>query len=531
MKLRFRTLLISALFAAITNNVLADDCSKAAELSEKASRYASTPREAEKELRKAIVLCPGSASLSYNLAMALYRQEKFQEAEREVKNSLELRPEYPNALNALAVLYIRSERYDEAITTVDKAIRLTPDNEHYRDTRAKAMAYKNPPELSMSAAIKDQNGDGVLEAGEDAFLTVKISNKGSGEAHIADVVPDLLYTVPGISIESDNKKQADTVVIGPNKRRSFEFRIKSSEDKLTDGVAAITISAVEKNEFNVKPVKVAINTRSGVDTPPKTAIKRPDAIAIVVGNKNYKDSKIPVVEYAERDAEVMKLYLTESLGFDEKNIVLLNDAANIDLKKYFGDESDHRGKLYEMIKGGRSDIFIYYSGHGAPDTNTKKAYLVPADADLTSLKFSGYPLETLYKNIAIASEERNPKSITIVLDSCFSGAANSGMLIKNASPLFVETDNPLLSAKNAVVFTSSKGNQISSWYEEKRHSLFTYFFLKAIKNGFEEGKELTVAEIKKVLPDNIKDSALKLYSREQEPVISGNESIVLIPKQ
>ena len=269
-----------------------------------------------------------------------------------------------------------------------------------------------------------------------------------------------------------------------------------------------------------------------VDFPPRTTVNKPDAVAVVIGNRNYRNSILPSVAYAVQDATAMKKYLTESLGFKENNIIFLTNAAYVDFIKLFGDANDYKGILYNRTRKDRSDIFIYYSGHGAPDTNTKKPYLVPSDADPSIIKITGYPLETFYGNLAKLENDKKPKSITIVLDACFSGGYNNGMLISNASPIYIETSNPALTLKEAVVFSSSKGNQISSWYNEQNHGLFTYNFLKTLKSDIEQGKRgITARDMEKALldADGVNDQAWRLYNREQEPQITGNKDIVLLP--
>ncbi len=271
---------------------------------------------------------------------------------------------------------------------------------------------------------------------------------------------------------------------------------------------------------------------ASVDFPPRTTINRPDAIAVVIGNRNYRNTQIPAVSYAIQDAIAVKKYLTESLGFKESNIILLTDASHVDFIKIFGDAGDHKGILYNRTRKDRSDIFIYYSGHGAPDTNTKKPYLVPADADPSIVKITGYSLDTFYDNLAKLEQDKGPRSITVVLDSCFSGGYNDGMLIANASPITIEASTPALRLKNAVVFSSSKGNQISSWYNDQHHGLFTYNFLKTIKSTIEKGKKnLTALDVEQALlaVDGVNDQAWRLYNREQEPQVVGSKSLVLVP--
>lgn len=274
----------------------------------------------------------------------------------------------------------------------------------------------------------------------------------------------------------------------------------------------------------------ALAKPSDVDIPPQTMAKRPDAIAIVIGNKNYKNPVLPSVKYAIQDAFTVKKYLVETLGFSEGNIILVRDASNIDFVKYFGSQNDHKGVLYNQVRKDKSEVFIFYSGHGAPDTNTKKAYLVPSDADPAIIKLTGYPLDTLYDNLAKLNREKTPKSVTVVLDACFSGGSHDGMLIQNASPIYIETTIPLLAARNAAVISSSKGNQISSWYPEKNHGLFTYYFLKNIKKAAEANKTLSIRDMETALagPESVNELAWRLFNRDQEPQTMGNKSIVLV---
>jgi hypothetical protein len=387
-----------------------DDCTKAAKLSESANeQVSSNPAAAANKLREAIAYCGTSASLYYNLAMALYPQAKYDDAKIALEKAISLKPDYAKAMNALAFI-------------------------HYK-----------------------HGGD----IGRAKYLAKK-----------------------AVEIDPRNQQFADTLAL----------------------------------------------LAGNVDMAPKTNLSRPEAIAIVIGNKSYTNNLIPPVKYALQDASLVKKYLVDTLGFSETNVILLKDASNLDLTKYFGNDKDHKGILYNRVRKDRSEVFIYYSGHGAPDTNTKKAYLIPTDADPAIIKLTGYSLDTLYENLAKLSKEKNPKSITVVMDACFSGAYNDGMLIDNASPIFIEATSPTLNIKNSSIFASSRGNQISSWYPEKGHSLFTYFFLKNIKSAVEEKRTLTAGDMEKALlgPDGVNDSAWRLFNREQEPQVFGDKNFVLL---
>jgi len=256
----------------------------------------------------------------------------------------------------------------------------------------------------------------------------------------------------------------------------------------------------------------------------QTHIKNPDGIAVVIGNRYYKSPEIPEVKFADNDARVVKEYLVRTLGYKETNIIFKLDATKAEFEQIFGIRGNPEGKLNEYIKPGMSDVFIYYSGHGAPDPNTRKGYFIPSDCDSSRFSLNGYPLDVFYENIA----KLKARSITIVLDACFSGTTNSGKsLVSSASPFGIKVENPTVAKGNTVCLTSSEGDQISSWYDEKRHGLFTYFFLKGLGGAADKNKDkkITYDELYTYLSDNIEGVpywARRLHEgRKQTPTIQG----------
>ena len=287
---------------------------------------------------------------------------------------------------------------------------------------------------------------------------------------------------------------------------------RDSQDLITK--KRITIVREEK-----KPVeKVAI--LSDVDKPLKTKILNKNAIAVVIGNRDYQNPDVPPVEFAIHDAAVVRSYLIETLGYREANIIYEINATKATFERIFGTASNYQGQLYNLsLEKPHSDVFIYYSGHGAPGLNTKKAYFVPVDCDPNYVDLNGYPLEQLYKNLS----QIRAKSITMVIDACFCGVSESGPILKDISPIQIEIESPLLRLKNAIVLTSSTGQQISSWYPEKKHGLFTYYFLKALRGEADKNKDkrLSVAEIFSYLKENVPYQARLLHNREQTPTLEG----------
>lgn len=249
-----------------------------------------------------------------------------------------------------------------------------------------------------------------------------------------------------------------------------------------------------------------------------TAIKNPNAVAVVIGNKDYENTK--KVSYGINDALEVKNYLIKALGYSESNIIYLENAKKSNFDILFGTNDNPEGKLFNSIKQGESDVFIYYSGHGAPGLKDNKGYIVPVDCDPNYIEQTGYSLDLFYKNLA----KLNAKSVTVVTDACFSGAE----LFKNISPITITVSNPIVLMPNCVVLSSSTGSQVSSWFNEKNHGLFTYYFLKAFqekeKVDADKNNTITFKELAGYIADKtqgVPSLARKLHNVDQNPTIQG----------
>ena len=243
--------------------------------------------------------------------------------------------------------------------------------------------------------------------------------------------------------------------------------------------------------------------KSDVDDLPAIKAKpNKNAYAIVIGVEKYRQN-LPKADYADHDARIMAEYLTKVMGYPEENIVtLINDhAAKSDFEKYF-----EKWLSNNVEKEGT--VFVYYSGHGAPNPNTGDAYLVPYDGDPSFIEQTGYSLKRLYQNL----NKLPAKEIIVVLDSCFSGAGGRSVLAKGARPLVMNLDKQVLHSDRIAVLSASAGNQISSTHEEKGHGLFTYFFLKGIKDGNSE-----LGTLYNYLKPQVERIARKTYNNEQTP--------------
>jgi TPR repeat protein len=256
-----------------------------------------------------------------------------------------------------------------------------------------------------------------------------------------------------------------------------------------------------------------------IDVQFRSAPLRPDDVAVVIGNANYKKqgTDIPNVTPAYADAAGIKRYFTQALGVREGNIIYLKDATGSQLTGVFGNRGNHKGKLFNWVKPNVSNVYVYYAGHGAPAGSDGSAFMVPSDVSAETIELTGYPLITLYKNLG----KIPAKSITVILEACFSGVSQGGTVISNASPVYLKAKTPKI-PPNVTVVSAGGANQMASWEKNKSHSLFTKYFLKGMSGeadaapyGNNDGT-VNYSELGMYLEGTMTYFARRYYGRDQK---------------
>jgi len=255
---------------------------------------------------------------------------------------------------------------------------------------------------------------------------------------------------------------------------------------------------------------VAQARRSDVEEPGAQASPQPDDYALIMGVERYQS--IPEAEFGESDAKTFRRYAVERLGVPKENAISLlgSRATRAGMSRY----------LEEWLPKNvteKSRLWVYYSGHGAPDPVKGSAYLVPWDGDPAYLESSAYPLSRLYERLAALKA----RQIVVVLDACFSGAGGRSVLARGARPLVAvrQTDAP--SDPRLSILTASAGDQIAGGLQEQGHGVFTYFLLKGLQGAADSDKDghVTMAELGDYLAREVPRAARR-QNREQTPHLS-----------
>ncbi len=271
-----------------------------------------------------------------------------------------------------------------------------------------------------------------------------------------------------------------------------------------------------KNSTPISAIRCEVDTLI-----PETNMINENGVAVVIGNCRY--AHLNHVAYAINDANTMKEYLTKTLGFKAENIIFATDANSLKLREIFGSAENHKGEVFKRVIENKSDVFVFYSGHGNKTIDGGDAYLIPVDAEDNQKDMAGYRLETLYDNLS----KLKAKSVTVVLDACFSGkgfttktSASAGIKMKPVAPE---------KAAQFIILSATQENEQASWFEEKGHSMFTYFFLRGLQQSSGADKDgngkLTYRELYDYLADP--EKGVPYYSKrygtiQHTPSVQGN---------
>jgi hypothetical protein len=273
------------------------------------------------------------------------------------------------------------------------------------------------------------------------------------------------------------------------------------------------LAQVDLNQYAKGNTMVAANVlpaESGIDDAPEASTPGQDAWAVIIGVENYREELVPAT-HAEADAQAFAAYAEKTLGVPPAHIkVLLGDRAG---------KADIASALQEWLPrnavkpGGR--VYVFFSGHGAPDTETGDAYLVPYDADPAYLKTRGYALKDLYATLGGLSGQKS----LVVLDACFSGSGERSVLAAGTRPLVpVQAPSAVggvasLAAASAKQTTGASGNSA--------HGLFTHYVLLGMQGAADANgdKNVTLAELSGFVREKVEEEA-RLQNREQTPTLT-----------
>ena len=242
------------------------------------------------------------------------------------------------------------------------------------------------------------------------------------------------------------------------------------------------------------------------------------SLAVVIGVDKYRNSNIPQLTGAVRDAKTVTEEL-KAQGFAVT--VLLDERATRErIVELLGDELPNQ-------VGPNDRVLIYFAGHGVSTGEGERAlgYLVPVDGDRNRLRATGISMNEL----TAWFEDYRCKHVMYVADACYSGLALStrglGLSAELSDYLAQITKKPV-----RMVMTAGGAGQEANEYEGQ--GLFTRYFLEAIRGAADTNHDgiVTSDEIAAYVKPGVAETAMTRFRREQNPQVgrSGEGEFVFV---
>ena len=295
-----------------------------------------------------------------------------------------------------------------------------------------------------------------------------------------------------------------------------------------EGGVSVSIQAVDlaglSSSMSVRLDRSASNTVASISFERlnplgRKVAKNKDALALIIGVDGYENTPARAI-YADSDAKVFADYASQKVGIPTNRIkTLVNDGA------------DEKGMLLAVkdwlsraSKKDKSDVYVFFAGHGLASQDGEKMYLLPYDGSPRLLEKTAILRDELFSDIA----STNPRSVTVFLDTCYSGETRGNEMLIAGRPIGIRALKQSI-PDNFTLMTAAAGDQIANPLKEAKHGMFSYFLMKGMEGVADNNKDNKITALE--LHEYVKENVWQQSSNKQLPELQGDADRVLVQFQ
>jgi hypothetical protein len=371
-----------------------------------------------------------------------------------------------------------------------------------------------PSMVVFRAIVRHENHDQVFHSGETIAIEVEVKNEGPGIARAIELLvaatPILTQQIPGVVSIGDLKPgevkhvtldgKVGTINAAAQEELTLILRAKSPLVRLPSAKKFLVVMQPASTVETATPVDV--------DRLPKRAglLKQPKAIGIVVGVGQFRESGIPSVKYAVRDAEAMATYLKSIGGIPSERVRILVDSHAL--------KHDLAEVLEEWLPqqvDSTTVVYISVTGRGMVDPTTGAVSMIPFDG-MAASRARLYSLRRLQESLAALPIQRAVVMLDLSLEP-LPGTEVKGTIV----PLWEQEG----SGKEKIMWMiGNRAVQDTHMYDPGRHGLFTYQLLRGLGGAADLDKNGTIltGELCTYTKGQVSKMAREQYGNEQEPL-------------
>ena len=402
------------------------------------------------------------------------------------------------------------------ITPIQSASSSNPSSQSSSPTSAELLAAQQEAETlkQQLAELESQQSQTQQSASTDTqipLITITRADTDDKQGVIAGRVSDNVG-VAEVTIDGN--------IVPLMSNGSFEYSTYvpatglSVVVEVTDlaGLSSTQTITLERN-INLATASISFDRLNPIAKPVKS---NNNALALIIGVSNYENTPAKAI-FADSDAMVFHDYASEKLGIPNNRIkTLVNDGA---------DEREMllavQTWLTRSVKQDQTDVYVFFAGHGLASDDGEQMYLLPYDGSPELLDDTAILRDRLFNDIAKA----NPRSVTVFLDTCYSGSNRGSEMLIAARPILLKAKDSAV-PQGFTVFTAAAGDETAKPLEEAKHGLFSYFLMKGMEGDADSNgdKQITAGELHAYVKSNV----VQQSSGTQTPELQGDEDRVLV---
>ena len=386
---------------------------------------------------------------------------------------------------------------------------------HSERTVSVPVPVDEPATVIFRVIVRDENRNQLLHTGEALAIEIEVKNEGPGIARTVELsvtaTPPLIESIPGMVFVGDLQP-------GEVKRMTLNGKVGMVTDAiqaelmliLRAGSPSIQLPPPKKFLVAMKPdsAKEAVGVPVDVDQLPKRTalLKQPKAVGIIIGVGQFRESGIPRVKYAVRDAEVMATYLKSIGGVPPERVRTFVDTHAL--------KSDLAEVLEEWLPkqiDPTTVVYVYVTGRGVVDGTTGAVSILSFDSTATS-GARLYSLRRLQESLGKLPIQQ----AVVILDLSLERAPGKEA-VDMISPLWEQEG----SGKEKIMWMiGNRAVQEAHGYDPGQHGLFTYQLLKGLGGAADLDKDGTIlsGELCAYTKRQVFKVAQEQYGNEQEPL-------------
>jgi uncharacterized caspase-like protein len=150
---------------------------------------------------------------------------------------------------------------------------------------------------------------------------------------------------------------------------------------------------------------------------------------------------------------------------------------------------------------------------------------MPYDCDPNYAHLAGYPVAKLYQDLG----KLKAKNIIVVLDACFVGQdRESNAFLADARSIGIKPKE-VSPGDKITVLSASSSDQVSNGWPEKKHGLFTYYFLKGLQGAADkdQNKRITIGELGEYTTEKVTKQAGFIDKKQNPKLQTTNPDLVI----